>query len=130
VETYEFKTGQTIHCWEPGKNYMAHRFIVYLGKDKNADDNVLVHSKQYGWDIISLSEISKDKYRFLGDFNIMELMTDSKKKVNGLVYRFHDNKESILITVKLLRGVWKIKQDFQTPSWVQKGGADAGGARS
>ena len=114
------QVGETIHCWEPGKKYMAHRFMLYLGKDKNAPDNVLVHSKQLGWDIISLSELPNEKYRSLGTFNILDVTRDSKKNINSIVYRFHDLKEPVPVTVKIIRGVWKIKQDFQTPSWVVK----------
>lgn len=120
MEISEIQPGETIHCWEPGKKYMAHRFMLYLGKDKNAEDNLLVHSKEHGWDIISLSELPKSGYRSMGRYNIMEVTTDSKKKVNGFVYRFHDKGDSVLISVKLMRGVWKIKQDFKNPSWMIK----------
>ena len=120
METSEFQLGQTIHCWESGKRYMAHRFLVYLGKDKNSENNILVQSKEHGWDIISLSELPKNSYRNMGTYNIIETLVDSRKKSIGLVYRFHDKNEPVLITVKLVRGVWSLKKDFQTPSWVVK----------
>lgn len=120
MENSEIKPGQTIHCWEPGNKYMAHRFMLYLGKDKNVEDNVLVHSKQHGWDIISLSEIPKTGYRVMGSYNINEVISDSKKKIVGYVYRFSDKGNPVLITAKLIRGIWCLKKDFEMPSWVGK----------
>lgn len=112
--------GDTIHCWADGKNYLAHRQMLYLGKDENTHDNVLVQSVKYGWNIISLSELPTGKYRSVGVCNLIEIMRDQDQKVNGYVYQFRDHGNSVLITVKLINGIWKIKKDFKPPTWMQK----------
>lgn len=110
------KPGETIYCWEGGKNYIPHKHMLYLGPDQKFKDNLLVHSEKYGWDIISLSELPEGNYRSLGKLNIESEAKNGKE----YVYRFCHNTIENIITVKVLKGLWRVKKDFELPKWVKK----------
>lgn len=110
--------GETLHCWVSHPNYMSHQHMLFLGPDKVQKDNLLVQSKEFGWNIISLSLIPDDGYRVTGRPNIIEEFKE-QGQVIGYVYRFFDNREKIDLQVKLIDGIWKIKK-FSKPSWMEK----------
>jgi hypothetical protein len=112
--------GDTVFCWDNSNvdKYLPHKFMLYLGRDKNTSDNLLVHHNKYGWNIMPMSELVHGKFRSLGPINIIESLIEDDKIV-GYVYKFTDQ-EPVLITVKLINGIWKIKKNFKTPSWVKR----------
>lgn len=110
--------GETIHCWKAGENYLPYKDMLYLGDDKKFKDNVLVPSKQFGFNIISLSELPKKHFRPMGWCNIKKKVYSRKlDRISSFVYIFYDNKKELEVTVRLINGIWKIKKDFEKPSW-------------
>jgi hypothetical protein len=112
--------GDTVHCWKDSKEYVAHHHMLYLGKDKDKIDKILVKNKEEGWKIIPLAALSEGSFRPLGRFNLVEEIFDKKKKPKKYTYRFWDKKEPIDISVKVYRSRWVIETKFEMPSWVDK----------
>jgi hypothetical protein len=117
----EPKPGETIHCWMGGEEYIAHHHMLYLGKDKNNEDKILVKNKRTGWKIISLSELPEGCHRPLGRWNLTEEVYNKKKKIfTKFTYQFYDGGKTVDITAKLYRGLWILSGEFKIPSWVKE----------
>jgi len=112
------KPGDTVFCWVGGDAYMSHKLMLFLGPDKEAADKLLVQSTTLGWTILLLSDLPKGTYRPTGKVNIIdETIVKKTNRITKFVYSFYDN-GPVMITVRLFRGVWRIKTKFKMPSWV------------
>lgn len=122
VKRKKIEPGETVHCWHSGDNYIAHKHMLFLGPDKKAKDKLLVQSKEFGWQIIRLSDLPIESYRSLGGINIQEEIFKGRAKdrnVIGYTYQFFDKSKPVFITVKIYHGVWRIRNDFEAPSWKE-----------
>lgn len=107
--------GDTVICWEPGENYIVHRHMLYLGPDEKIKDNLLVQHKELGWAIIALSSLSKGKFRPLGRLNLKDVQVNENNQVIEYVYDFRYDGKTTTITVRMIDGIWKIKNNFKKP---------------
>jgi len=122
--------GETIHCWVDSDKYISHKNMLYLGKDKQFDNCLLVQSKKEGFVFIDISSLPKDSYRPIGIINVESPVIDSKtNKYKSLEYKVFDQNKVYLIKLKISRGKWKISEDFVKPSWVEDSDARGTGSK-
>lgn len=114
--------GETIFCWHQGKDFVDNKHILYLGADSSGAKKILVPHPEKGWSILNLDCLPANGYRSIGVCNLERLKWEGKS-LTEVVYVFFDRGEDIKLTLKYVDGVWKLKKDFQMPSWV--GGNDA-----